>query len=166
MDCAICKLCFGRHEIAHAGIRNFRRTKFEKDSNSLTHQQLDSRKRRQKWAEEGCKRNDYRLSLPSFSFCSRLPPFSHALHFRVFPTIWEPGTGYSNAILFHILSPPIALSSLSSQISVVMEGVSSIEPFNGLYNGLHAPACEVSPSPCANVVLPSIAIFDRSTLSR
>ena len=69
MDCAIRNLCFGRHEIDHAGIRNFRRAKysrkkFEKDSNSLTHQQLDS----QKWAEEGRKRNYYRLSLPSFSF--------------------------------------------------------------------------------------------------
>ena len=33
------------------------------------------------------------LSLP-FPFFPALPPFSPALHFRVFPTIWEPGTGY------------------------------------------------------------------------
>ena len=62
-----------------AGIRNFRRAKysrekFEKDSNSLTHQQLDS----QKWAEGGKKRVVKEmitgsLSLP-FPFFSRPAP--------------------------------------------------------------------------------------------
>ena len=38
------------------------------------------------------KRNDYRLSLPSFPFSCPVN-FSRAFYFRVFPTIWEPGTG-------------------------------------------------------------------------
>ena len=29
-----------------------------------------------------------------FSFSGAPPPFLRAFHFRVFPTLWEPGTGY------------------------------------------------------------------------
>ena len=57
------------------------------------------------------------LSLP-FPFVPTPPPFSCALHFCVSPTIWEPGTGYSNASLFHILSPHFALSSFPPNFCV------------------------------------------------
>ena len=130
MDCAIRKLCFGRHEIAHAGIRNFcrakySREKFDKDSNSLTHQQLDS----QKWAEEGRKRNYYRLSLPSFP-----PPFSRALHFRVFPNIWEPGTGYP-------IARPFSFSTTTSKRCLVPRRTLPMVPCSS------SPVTRVSRSP-------------------
>ena len=48
---------------------------------------------RQKWAEEGRKRNDYRLSLISIFLFPSSPTFSRAFYFHVFPTICEPGTG-------------------------------------------------------------------------
>ena len=49
----------------------------------------------QKWAEEGRKINDYKLSLPSFFLFpfSRPANFFRAFFFRVFSTIWESGTG-------------------------------------------------------------------------
>ena len=46
------------------------------------------------------------LSLPPFYHFPAPRPFSRTYHFRVFPTIWEPGTGYvlaKNAVLVGVI---------------------------------------------------------------
>ena len=60
----------------------------------------------QKWAEKGPKRSDCRPSLPPFYHFPAQRPFSRTYHFRVFPTIWDPGTGYvlsKNAVLVDLI---------------------------------------------------------------
>ena len=75
----------------------------------MTFQQFDSRNliiscHYPKWAEEGRKRNDYRLSIPSIFLFTSPPTFHVPLTFTssslfcIFPTTWEHGTGYSQPV--------------------------------------------------------------------
>ena len=91
---------------------------YENESSTLKFWEFDSQIQTwQKWAEDGHKRNDHRLSLPSFSRHRPLYPdhaliFSRAFHLRVIPTR-EPA---SNANSYPALFKGVLLQNTGQNI--------------------------------------------------
>ena len=79
-------------EIACSRLRDGRARGIEKARKRKKQEETGERGRRRNW-RRSWKKWLQALSPFLFPFFSAPSPFSRALHFRVFPTIWEPGTG-------------------------------------------------------------------------
>ena len=78
---------------AHAEIAGSRL----RDSKARGTEKARTRKKKREKSGERGRRRKWLQALSPFLFLFPVPlPFSRALHFRVFPTIWEPGTGWSS----------------------------------------------------------------------